>query len=587
MSRAAVISAIALLALPAHAQNHRWRGPGDLVWPQGGPNAQLDADLSEARYWWELNRDMLLPPRDPASGPNSAIVVGEVVPALLGAIAGGDDDVAAAALIALAKIARSEPVPLFRDLILSQLQAGGRAKWFCPRRAVAAAFAFGIAADGSEVAVDALRAFALTEWRPSAQRAAAITALGLVAAAHRRGRTQSAVQDALFAAVDEGLLGDAELGVPLVRALGCLLPADEAARGAVRQCLLRARHGADALPPDPRVAAHALTALAQCAANDPCASADVRVLCRAALRDPPRQPIDVVRAAALALGELGEPHDDLDSDDELLLRTWQEHRDAQTRCFAMLALGGRGGTGVRRALVRELPHAGKCLERPWVAMAMLRCAVATARAAADGAPPRDEVAFRNALQRSLGETHDPVALAAEAIALGFCGDGNEPDALSPLLVPSRSREELGGAVCLALALRDRDGSVATIADVVEASRRRPDLLRDAATALAIADPRHAGTLLLPLVDEDPSLACSGAIAAALGATRDACLVAPLCRLLAAMTESTQTRATAAVALGCLCDRQPRPWNAELATMGNYRAATVSLLDPADGALCWW
>jgi hypothetical protein len=80
---------------------------------------------------------------------------------------------------------------------------------------------------------------------------------------------------------------------------------------------------------------------------------------------------------------------------------------------------------------------------------------------------------------------------------------------------------------------------------------------------------------------------AGAIASAIGATQNVALIGPLAAILRERGASAVQRAAAAVAIGCLCDREPRPWNAELAATGDYRAATRSLLDPETGVLSWW
>jgi HEAT repeat protein len=75
--------------------------------------------------------------------------------------------------------------------------------------------------------------------------------------------------------------------------------------------------------------------------------------------------------------------------------------------------------------------------------------------------------------------------------------------------------------------------------------------------------------------------------AAIGATQDPALVPALLAKLGDEQASPRVRTAATVALGCLCDREPRPWNARLAATGNYRAATRSLVDPETGVLSWW
>src|SRR5262249_23046049 len=182
----------------------------------------------------------------------------------------------------------------------------------------------------------ALGSAALAGSRTREQRAAALWSLGLIAAARSNASVQSAVLATLAAAARGGALEDAELGVPLVCALGMLHPAAAAERALVHRLLPLALERGDPRDDSRLVAAHALTALAALAKQDEGEGDRVREWCRAAIEPGLRSRTgnrDVARAAALALGAFGRSPAERDADDELLRRVWSDHPDPQVRAF--------------------------------------------------------------------------------------------------------------------------------------------------------------------------------------------------------------------------------------------------------------
>ena len=55
---------------------------------------------------------------------------------------------------------------------------------------------------------------------------------------------------------------------------------------------------------------------------------------------------------------------------DLLLATWRDHRDAQTRAFAIMSVAELGGPVARAALLKELVRCNRPLELSWLALAL-------------------------------------------------------------------------------------------------------------------------------------------------------------------------------------------------------------------------
>lgn len=289
------------------------------------------------------------------------------------------------------------------------------------------------------------------------------------------------------------------------------------------------------------------------------------------------------QSCAMALGTLCRPGSD-DRDDDAkarlsLLRTFRDHGDAQTRNFAIMALGRIGGAHARTLLLGELANAGKAMELPWVALALGVQAHARRQ---HGDVDRTTVA---ALRELLGRTKNPSTLGALAIALGLCGDRDALPDLAALLQQKRNDEQLCGYVCLALGLLGDRAATTDVRAVLQHATRRPMLLRQAAIALGVlGDGDVTSDLLQQLGDGDTNLARLSAIAVALGLIGDRRTLPPLTRLLQDDSLVALSRALCAAALGNVCDRRLLPWNTPLRDYANYRASIETLWDGSAGIL---
>ncbi len=302
---------------------------------------------------------------------------------------------------------------------------------------------------------------------------------------------------------------------------------------------------------------------------------------------------DIARSCALALGQLALPYDAKDDAahpdnrySRLLLETYREHRDHQTRFFALLALGQIGGELNRLQLMKEFDRGNKALEKPWAALAL---GVFTfgkyERQAAAGLPIEPESEISATLHRVFEDSKEPGLRSALAVALGLTKTTSAAGDMRELLLAEQHQEQLAGYLCIGLALMNDHASEPTIRAVMAKSSRRSTLLQQAAIALGkLGDKSVTDELQAMLCDGEPNLAKLAAVASSLGFIGDRRTVKPLLKMLFDDRLGALSRAFAAVALGGVADKELLPWNTKISRNLNYRAAVETLTNQQSGIL---
>src|SRR5262249_50001195 len=267
-----------------------------------------------------------------------------------------------------------------------------------------------------------------------------------------------------------------------------------------------------------------------------------------------------------------------------LLDVWHNHKDAQTRYFAGLAIGQIGGRSgskwIDMLLRKEFEHAGRALEKPWLAMAMGVYAFEREEAQEAELNSSDvEEDFGKLLHEALNEVKDPGAQSAVAVALGLINYKDAADDMRALLGRVRSQDELAGYLCIGLALMNDQKAIGDIQSIVQGATRRPELFRQSAIALGkLGDKSAADNLQKLLAEGDTNLARRSATAWALGFIGDRRSIAPLEQMLFDEHFTELSRAFAAAALGGIADKESLPWNSKIGQNMNYRAAVETLTD---------
>jgi hypothetical protein len=594
----------------------------------GHGGIQLEPDLVQWQFWWEFNKDPYIGLKDAlaGSGPVSADdgfvlsatrnqVVRDmqrptdeekqtsILPALKKAIDSTEQrDINSSCMVAMAKIGKDD-LPdgkHLEDVFLPRLKKEQEVS-------ETAALSLGIAAIDKIGYLETLISLAKDDangraacGRPEVNdRTRSFAAYGIGLMAYRNSRID--LKERAFAAlkdlINDDKVSSRDIRVAAINAVGLLnIPTTEdKGRALLASALgcLRDYYMQNLGSGEQQLQAHVPPAVAKLLGGngDSKVVESFKKLFAADLAEKgrvKRTRLDIFQSCALALGQLCQNADDEKSPDaeyvKLLLDVWHNHKDAQTRYFAGLAIGQIGGrTGskwIDMVLRKEFEHAGKALEKPWIAMAMGVYAFEKYEAQKAEKNSIDvQEDFGKVLHEAFTEVKDPGAQSAFAVALGLIRYTDAADDMRALLGKVRSQDELAGYLCIGLALMNDQQSIGIIQSIVQGATRRPDLLKQSAIALGKLGDRKAADMLQKLLAEgDTNLAKMSAIASALGFIGDRRSIEPLKQMLSNEHLTELTRAFAAAALGGIADKEKLPWNSKIGQNMNYRAAVETLTD---------
>jgi HEAT repeat protein len=304
-----------------------------------------------------------------------------------------------------------------------------------------------------------------------------------------------------------------------------------------------------------------------------------------------KEQAEVVQSAVLALGLIG-TNDGANPLDKKIRETVssvvKEVSDQQSKHFSMIALAKIGGTvapgskdpegGIEEVSKTLLGHLaeGKSTVKPWAGLA---CGV-MARQLGDYRSPK-VASLQEAVRTALQDSGDPSKLGALAISAGIMGDIEATQALIGFLDKEKDETALG-YVAVGLGLMNARDAGDKIQKIVDASKYKPDLLKQAAIALGLLGDKTVVTKLTELLKESKGLATQASISSALGFIGDQRSIDPLVTMLQNDQLTDRARGFAAVALGIVADKEPLPWNSKIGLDLNYRASTQTLTDQAAG-----
>lgn len=592
--------------LPAGGRTGSPTGTG----PRGMP---IGEDLTSWRLWWEYNQDSHLPRiveqlTAPTTGsdefflgatrssrrdlrPSAQALAVDVLPALRRAIENGPTEVTASALLALGSVGAHSREFDRIELIGRHLSAA--------QQTVRENAALALGLTGDLRALERLRA-TLRGDGSDRTRAFAAYGLGMLGRelddTRHKGRVFDELERVLVEEPDER---DREVRIAALHAVGMLrIDSDSYAgtrlldRVLARLDALLADEGRNGEADDLR--AHCPTAIARLIGPDHRRSPRYRQHFAALLagrkadgRRRAKVEHELAQTCALALGQLvgaGRDEDDVvvgrDDVQALLFDTWKSHKDAQTRAFAMLALGRLGGEQTRTQLIRTFHRASSAIEQPWCALALGLLSGETQRRT--GAPDRLIVQM---LEDAFEDAKNPEAAGALAVALGLSGADRVQDELVERLRNSAAKPVLAMSLCDSLAMiGDRQGTPQVRAFLGECDRL-PELVGKAGETLGrLGDDEVANDFAARFVDGEANVSMQVAIADALSEIGDKRQVETLVALLDDVQRSAVTRAGAARALGGIARRGAMRWNTPLRANANYRADATTLCDRRSGVL---
>jgi HEAT repeat protein len=304
-----------------------------------------------------------------------------------------------------------------------------------------------------------------------------------------------------------------------------------------------------------------------------------------------KEPAELVQSAVLALGLLGtnDGGDPLDQRIRSALIAVQKNvSDVQARHFAMIALAKVGGASggsdpeagidqVADALLEQLAD-GKASVKPWAGLA---CGVLAELLNRNPVQFSKVGALQIAVRTALEQQKSPADLGAYAIASGIMADRESKYILLRQLASAKD-DEARGYVAVALGLMDAREAVVEINRIVDESKYRPELLRQAAIALGLLGDKDLVPKLVTLLQESKGLATQASLSSALGFIGDKNSIAPLVQMLQNQDITERARGFAAVALGIVADKEMLPWNSKIGLDLNYRAATQTLTNRSSG-----
>lgn len=588
----------------------------------GGRGMPIEVDnLAEWDFWWEINKAPYLRLKDavhaadPVTGsddiyigprrgegrdsmqPTSAEIRDTVLPALHRAIGSTDNrDIVSSCMVAMAKIGQNHPDFTLVDVFAPRLRSPDQ------ELRETAALAIGIAAIPGERELDLLVGLARDDaaGRAAAKgpvdprsRSFALYGLGLLAHRVADARIKRRAFDTMRDVLADDSIANRNIKVAAIQGIGILAidgsdKADAALLGEAVACLegyyLRRLGAGERL-----IQAHCPTAIAKLLGRD---HADAPRFCAMFAADlqatGSKERGDwITQSCALALGRLVRPIEGKDAPDapwgRALLDAYKNHRDAQTRWFAAMALGQIGGRFCRDALLECFDKASQNQQRSWCALALGVLSFHRAEQADEYAGEGDGL-VRATLIDAFATAKDPSLVGALAIALGLCRATEAAPALRERMLGNLPQERMAGYLCVGLALMRDRSSMEDIRKAFARPSRGGELLPQAAIALGLlGDKRAASDLERMLGAENLNLATFAAIASAIGFIGDRRSIAPLEKTLFE-SRIDLARAFAAVALGGIADKEPLPWNSKIGVGANYRANVETLTNQATGIL---
>lgn len=594
----------------------------------GRRGAQIDEDLTTWNFWWEFNKDPFIRLRDtvlsggPQTGsddfylgatrrstakdslrPTQEQIMGEILPALKKAIDSTDQrDINSSCMVAMAKIGKDHPDFKLVDVFTPRLKKADQ------EVRESAALAIGIAAIAGESEVDLLCGLALDKEKGRAAtggpvddrtRAFSLYGLGLTAHMTTNAEIKKRAFETMKAVLSDEQAANRNLKVAAINGMSILnIGVGSDAEKALLDEVVAALESYYMKPlgsGEQLIQAHCANAIAKLLGRDHAKAEYYKELFAADLQDKgktKRASNDIPRSCAQALAILARPWDDKDEKNspdakysKLLLETWRNHKDLQTRNFALLGLGQIGGKMNREALLKEYDAGNTDQQKPWAALALGVYSYNLYEEQKKQGNVEPETFIGETLAKTLKDAKNVSLTGALAIALGLNQHKDAADEMRRRMLDNIAKEDMAGYLCIGLALMNDTASVEDINRVVKDAIRRPTLLQQAAVALGkLGDKKVAETLQGLLTDGEPNLAKLSAIASALGFIGDARTIEPLKAMLFNDKLGELSRAFAAVALGGVADKEMLPWNSKIGVNINYRAAVEVLTNSRSGIL---
>lgn len=298
--------------------------------------------------------------------------------------------------------------------------------------------------------------------------------------------------------------------------------------------------------------------------------------------------VEARQGAAIALGLVGDCDENgVDRRIRRALVRSARDADALTRRFALLSaarVAARTGSGDpdhgRAELIDFLAdtlRSGRSGTDAWAALGLGLLSRDLFR---HGIPPEREVFA--ALAAKLSGARSPMTVGAYGLGLALSQAPGADEELAAALERYGGDESAASTLSIALGLTGGPLARLTLADLVETTRGRPQVLHDASLALVLSGDFGGTPRLVQAFESSVALDTRGALASALGRTGDTRAIDPLLAALRDREAPQTSRALAARGLGWLVDQGSAPIWSPVSCDLNWGADTTTLAGVAGG-----
>jgi HEAT repeat protein len=579
--------------------------------PTTGPSGPPPTDTTTWVFWWEFNKDRFLNLKAKVhdsgtqtdgtgvlvglgggakvantQAPTKPQIQNIIVPALQALVETEDDrDIATAVMIALAKI--GEQPEKAREIFTKNLDAQVQ------EVSETSALSYGILKDELSIPLligllqdskEAQKSVGRSEV-PVRSRTFATYSLGLIGRASTDEKIKMEVADLLFNFLITDTSASKDIRVACVISLGILeLPEPTELVAKLGEILAADQE-------DELVLAHIPNAMAKLLANVPPGDAtrDQTIDSFLEILKNKKRKTLIRQSTVQAIGMVATANDPRNKEIfKVLENTADKAKDQQMKHYSAISMAYLGvadpdpdGTlkVVTEYLMDNMKKSSTPYE-PWCGLALGVMAFML-----NDAGQAIHPSAMDATLDKFRKTKSPESKASYAIALGLMGNEQAKNDIRDSM-DRVSETTYRGYAAIALGLLNAKEHMAYISEIVEESKREPDLLKQASIGLGLMKDRNAVSKLLGYLNPEdgkkPRLAVLSAVATALGFIGDKNSVQPLVDTMGNDRITALGRAFAAVSLGMVADKDALPWNSVFGENLNYMAAVSTLVDQQTG-----
>lgn len=577
------------------------RGPASAGGPGGvaGPRVASTGGLGRKRtvsgegyerweFWWERNKDPFLNLKNRLSQsgnvsgssgfltgrgrkedattskrPNAEVVNREIAPYLVEALSADNADILDSAVLALARITRSEDASLVLDDIIKLVGSNYQTAQESATLSLGVLGSTDCTSELYELMIDSSKGQRMTGKHevPALVRAFAALSLGMI--------NDPSTVDKLINTVKMAPDKDRDLKGCAIAALG--LMGDNEKREKIVNFLIGLMNDRKMAP---LIKAAVPTSLAKL--GDPVALSPIVKAFKQNKQDD-----YILQSCAIAMGVLA----NIENAEVLkLLKTYiDKGKNDQARHFCYIALAriaardeepeknAEAHADLSKFFLKDVVKPSKVTHKPWAALA----AAIHAQKQEDYQPDViDKVA------EAFEKDKNPSYRGAMAVALGLLNAKQHADLLFEEMDDTNDKA-FKGYCCVSLGLMNHKAAAEKIRKIAATEIASFRLRLQAATALGLMGDTDAVDVLIKALQDGQTLSVTSSAAQALGLIGDTSAIEPLREILTDKKANDLARAFSAVALGIIGEKSDIPWYNTITEHFNYRASVEAISEIYD------